>query len=521
MILLYHNTKYVTEVYNDVFDEHLDFQAKSSIVQVVLQISKKYPNTLLIWCNEKYKSWLNKEAICSVFHHQLILSSYSITGNYCISNRIGYIEQTPFTNISRTVTYPTWLMSSDVGGCNSSILNKCNTILKPTTNFDYFLCSFAKLAMPRGVFCYSEPNFIKDLAVKEKVPENNSKTSITTLFKFIKQHYKSIWIVNLFVCLICFEKYAPFLPFVKSIFCKRLKNNFDFQDVSVQSKREVVKSEKYDVIIPTIGRKNYLYDVLKDLSNQTILPEQVIIVEQNPDTNSTSELEYINSEAWPFKINHKLIHQTGACNARNLAISQIENEWVFLGDDDIRFDNGLIRGFFKEFKSLGNEVLMASCLKLNQKQNYVYPHQTPIFGSGCSMLKTKLLKQISFDVSFEFGFGEDADYGMQIRKIGQDIIYTPDIRITHLKAPMGGFRTKHSFLWDKDDVKPRPSPTVMLYYKKNFSKYQILGAKYIYSIKFYKKQSIKNPVKYIKTMNKKWKRSEYWSAILNNKVENA
>jgi GT2 family glycosyltransferase len=48
----------------------------------------------------------------------------------------------------------------------------------------------------------------------------------------------------------------------------------------VKSSLAVVGNKSIDVIIPTIGRKQYLYAVLQDLAQQTHLPVNVIIVEQ-------------------------------------------------------------------------------------------------------------------------------------------------------------------------------------------------------------------------------------------------
>lgn len=509
MIILYHNTKKVTAIYGIEFN----FQANNSIAEVLFLVSKSYPDTIILWCNEKYKSYLNKEAIATIFHHNLIVASYSVSGNYVISDKIGYVEKTPFSNVQKNVTYPTWLMSSDVGGGNTSVFNTLDKKMKPVNDFNYFICSLAKQAMSKGLFCYSEPKLIKaSFFSGNNIEKLNA--SIFTLFRFVRQHYKFIWIVNLMLCFVFFEKRLPFLPFFKSIFYSKFKNNIDFSNILIQSTKKVIDEKKYDVIIPTIGRKAYLYDVLKDINKQTLLPENVIIVEQNPDKNSQSELDYIKSETWSFKIKHIFIHQTGACNARNLALSYVENEWVLLGDDDNRFESDLVESLFLKIEKLGVKVVTTTYIQPHEKQNYHYLTQTDIFGTGNSMLKSEFLNDISFDMGYEFGYSEDADYGMQIRKIGQDIIYTPDIKIKHLKAPMGGFRIKQPFLWDNEDVEPQPSPTVMLFYHKHYNKYQVLGSKYDYIVKSYNKQSIKNPFRYLDAMNKKWKASEYWSAVL-------
>ena len=48
-------------------------------------------------------------------------------------------------------------------------------------DFDYFLCSLAKLLMPKGLLCYSEPRLLK------QVPKAvQTKKSTYTLFRFVK-----------------------------------------------------------------------------------------------------------------------------------------------------------------------------------------------------------------------------------------------------------------------------------------------------------------------------------------------
>ena len=44
--------------------------------------------------------------------------------------------------------------------------------------------------------------------------------------------------------------------------------------IKVQSSKKVMDQATVDVIIPTIGRKDYLYDVLKDFRVQTHLAKQ-------------------------------------------------------------------------------------------------------------------------------------------------------------------------------------------------------------------------------------------------------
>ena len=508
MIILVHKNNKLIALYCATSGNAIDFDAQKPIGSLLFELAKNHPESLLIWVHQDYKDHINLDAIKSIFHHKLIMASFTVSGKYIIPEQVGYVEQKPYTNVSHAVMYPTWLMSSDIGGIYAETLQniKCEHVKEK--NFDYLLCSLAKEAMPKGLFCYSTPNL---LLHKEALKVKNPEGSTFQLFKFVKQHYKAVWIFNLLFCFLFFEKKIQLLPFFRSLFYKRLHTDIDFSSIQVKSSIEAHIQENVDVIIPTLGRKGSLYDVLKDLSKQTILPKNVIIVEQNPIKDAVSELDYLTNQTWPFIIKHHFIHQTGACNARNLALSLVENDWVFLADYDIRFDKNLIDQTFSLIRKFRVNSINYLCLQPKEKQTFFIISQTDIFGSGTSFLKSSLLEKVTFDTAFEFGYGEDSDFGMQLRKTGNDVIFFPDIKITHLKAPMGGFRTKVKQLWEEDAIQPKPSPTIMLFAKKHYNELQLSGYKYNLFVKFYKKQHIKNPYKYIKMMQMQWERSDYWA----------
>ena len=105
-------------------------------------------------------------------------------------------------------------------------------------------------------------------------------------------------------------------------------------------------------------------------------------------------------------------------------------------------------------------------------------------------------------MALEFGYGEDFDFGVQLRNNGIDVVYFPDLSITHLKAPMGGFRIKMKQMWDDEKVQPKPSPTVMYNQLKHSTEQQILGYKTLLFIKFFKNQKNKNIFSYFLMMKK-------------------
>jgi GT2 family glycosyltransferase len=197
-------------------------------------------------------------------------------------------------------------------------------------------------------------------------------------------------------------------------------------------------------------------------------------------------------------------------------LSKVTSEWVFLNDDDNKIERNVIEKAFKNIFQYGVEAIVTNYPQTFEVNNYDRVHQTTIFGSGNSFIKSIYLKEVKFNSKYEFGYGEDFDFGMQLRNIGVDVIYFPEPAIIHLKAPMGGFRIKPTFVWSNEEVMPKPSPTVMLNNLVYRTKQQLLGYKTIYFYTLFKANIFQNPIWFLKKTNKHWNKSVYWASILNN-----
>lgn len=506
MIIFYHNGTSSVEAPPGLII------SKQTMPEFLLEAANKFPDELLIWCHIQLKTQLNLEKIPEIFHHKKIMASYA-TDEY-LPDEIGYVEEGPFIPVCKTVTYTTWRMHSWVGGIHAQVLLAMQNYLNTRQSFDYFLHSVAKKAMPLGLFCYSEPKLLKSLPDLPVRP----RASTAVLFRFVAQHYKKRWCFLLLLNLILYEKKWPLFPFLKSLF--HIKKSLPDKVLSHLTIKDKTPESlgSIDVVIPTLGRKKYLYNVLKDLSVQTHLPQKVIIVEQNPEPESVSELDYLQTDKWPFTIVHHFTHQTGACRARNLALQEVTADWVFLADDDIRFNENFLKLAMVSILGLALKSATFGCFRKGQKPHDIIPKQWSTFGSGCSLMSSKLSKKVAFNTAYEQGYGEDADFGMQLRKEGVDVIYFPEPSILHIKAPTGGFRTKPMLPWQDDKIRPKPSPTVMLFKQLHQTREQILGYKTLLAIKFYKHQPIKNLFSYLKIFKKSWEASEEWAKHLQKKI---
>lgn len=506
MLLLIHHQNKVVAVKDG--DKQFSVLQPQNIAKQLFTLAKDFPDALIVWCESSQKDNLNLIEIPRLFHHHKIIHSYG--NSTYLGDSIGFVEDSPFIKINPKVPYPTWQLSSMVGGITARVLNAIAGKIPSEVNFDYFLNSLGKLVMPQGIFCYNNPNLLIEIPKKQ-----SKKGTSFDLFRFVKQHYKTRWNFLLFLNMIYYEKKFPVFPLISALFYKNRNLPLDLLDkIPLVTNKKAEAALSLDVVIPTIGRKKYVYAVLKDLADQSLLPKKVILVEQNTDLEHGSELDFLASESWPFEVKHIFIRQTGACNARNLALNEVTAAAVFLADDDIRMGSNFLEQACKKMIALQVEAVTLSCLQEGEMETIHTPIQWKSFGSGCSIVYTKTLKDIRFDMGFENGFGEDADFGMELRNKGVDVIYLPHPQIIHLKAPVGGFRSKPQLEWENEPIQPKPSPTIMLFHLKHRTKEQRQGYKTTLFFKYYPKQSVKNPFRYFRIFKAQWNQSVIWAEKL-------
>lgn len=508
MILLVHNKAHnVVEVLRNT----AKISSSVNICETFWRMAEEFPEEILIWVEQDLYPLVRKEKIIFNFDHELVMSSYAVEAKF-FSEAIGYIDQLPFINVKRGIKYPTWRMSSDIGGITGKTVLKFYSIFKNISDFTFLLNSIAKLGQQNGLFCYSDPDLIYPPRENEPVATAGSKE----LFSFVYQHYKTVWLFILFFCFIKYEKRFPLASFFHSFTNPKLfKRGVDLSEIKIADGiSNLVQDSSVDVIIPTIGRSKYVRQVVEDFGRQSLVPKRVIIVEQQPEESIKSELQDLLEKEFPFQIIHIFTHQTGACMARNRALAKVESEWIFFADDDIRIAREVLANTLEEAKRLKVDCINLNCKQPGEETVFHKVKQWGSFGSGTSVVRSSFARNLRFSEVFEHGYGEDADFGMKLREKGCDIIYHPKLEIQHLKAPVGGFRKKPVLAWEKDIPRPKPSPTLMILAKRYYTPEQIKGYKLSLYLKYFRNQNIKNPLTYLSKMERNWKRSEDWAERL-------
>ena len=89
--------------------------------KAICELARNFRDRWIIWVNQQYEQDLNLEALGDVFHHKRVMASYAVESP-CLPTQIGYVDQRCFVKVNSEVCYPTWLMSSDVGGLHADVI---------------------------------------------------------------------------------------------------------------------------------------------------------------------------------------------------------------------------------------------------------------------------------------------------------------------------------------------------------------------------------------------------------------
>lgn len=245
-------------------------------------------------------------------------------------------------------------------------------------------------------------------------------------------------------------------------------------------------------VIVTYNRKKFLLECLKSLENQSRNLDAIYIVD-NASTDGTLEVlqkyNYINSPqisdlSIHFEItskkNHTLIHyvrmqeNTGGAGGFYEGVKRAYEkgyDWLWLMDDDIRFDKSCLNNLLNYNSkynvlvplrlSIDGSVIEKSALKLSLSNPYSFKrtYQTvkdkfnknnipPVleiknFSFEGPLINRKIVKSIGFPDKQFFIFGDDTDYALRIRlNTKNKIIMITDSRLYRMIP-----NTKEDFNW--------------------------------------------------------------------------
>jgi glycosyltransferase involved in cell wall biosynthesis len=217
------------------------------------------------------------------------------------------------------------------------------------------------------------------------------------------------------------------------------------------------------VIIPTLGRYDYLSGALKSMQQQSLHPVEVIVVDQNPPDSRQPDI-YMGFE----DINLKVIWQDerGQSLARNTGLASARGQYVFLFDDDsiakpdllIRHLEPILSGHYQVSTGV---ALPPPPTDYSLPEGFQYPRLAQTFDTGNALLSLDLANNMhGLDRNYDFGPGTDADFGTRLYLTGYRIFHNPKAVRIHFKAPVGGLRMYGTKKYNTDAGLLHPFPPV-------------------------------------------------------------
>jgi glycosyltransferase involved in cell wall biosynthesis len=203
-------------------------------------------------------------------------------------------------------------------------------------------------------------------------------------------------------------------------------------------------SYKISIIIPTVERYPYLTTALNQLLLQTILPFEVIVIDQTPLAYRKPEL-FTGYEKVGLK--YFSMDQSGQCGSRNLGLLQSSGDYILFIDDDVEVKPDLLEQHIRCMEYFNAGVSCGVCDEVDAgpiPYDYTFIRHSDVFPTNNGMVKRSALQKSGlFDMAFDHGQRADGDIGARVYKTGARLILNPQIRVLHHRAPRGGLR-KHN-----------------------------------------------------------------------------
>ena len=260
-----------------------------------------------------------------------------------------------------------------------------------------------------------------------------------------------------------------------------------------------VNNSEWDVavIIPTLNRTDCLYNVLQSFYQQTILPKEIMVIDQSDlaDINLEMLKEFDNK----VELSYYYLDVCSKKCALNWGLRLSKSPIILIVDDDVEFNDQLVFNHLLALHEHGVDNINGASAKPDKKllsesrvpgrwedgvttlthnRMVDYPCMTlQVNGNNSSFKRNILLEMNGWDENSLIA-SDDDEMSMKLFNKGGIMMYDPRPKLVHLKAPIGGWRD----LWFKkiytSFIKRQlqyPHSRFIYYYRKYFSTYAAIS----------------------------------------------
>lgn len=198
---------------------------------------------------------------------------------------------------------------------------------------------------------------------------------------------------------------------------------------------------KLSVCIATYRRTERLQAVLQDLAQQSHLPDQVVVVDNDQAGSARGLVEQLRAAGAPFAIAYDIQPERNIALTRNLTVRLAEGEWLAFIDDDERAPASWLQQLLQAAASYGADGILGPVEPqlpaeapywIRRGRFYDFPHLgsgelVPLnrMRFGNVLLRGEALRAEPgpFDPSYGLSTGEDGDLLVRLARTGRRIIW--------------------------------------------------------------------------------------------------
>lgn len=116
---------------------------------------------------------------------------------------------------------------------------------------------------------------------------------------------------------------------------------------------------KVSVCIATYRRTDRLRALLEDLARQSRLPDQVVVVDNDPTGSARPLIEGLGASAAPFAIAYEVQPERNIALTRNITVTLADGDWLAFIDDDERAPERWLQQLLEAAAAFGADGILA------------------------------------------------------------------------------------------------------------------------------------------------------------------
>lgn len=384
------------------------------------------------------------------------------TGIAALPNVMDYIDPTWMYNKNAPldIEHTNFRLSFRSLLIKTSIIKDMEPVLKGFTSFEMAGIAFGYTLIKSGAIIRYTPGLSNKTIDAQYVPLKDE-------WVFAKKFYTTKWHLWLLFTMPHFFKNIALYNKVSGISAISLQPNVHASDIAVNAIYRTVS-----VLAPTLDRYEYLLAELEQLSQQQIMPLEVLITDQTP----SERRQLIDTKQFP-ELNIRVFPQeeSGQCVAWNKLLEEAQGEYVlFLGDDADDITPDFIARLLSTIQTFDADMVAANVIEAGityktKNRHYYLSDTFPI-----TLIKRSVLLKTGFmDMFYNKNIRADHDLAMRCHLVGSLMIFNPSATIFHHRAPVGGLRAH----------KARVVTNHMV--KQSLSKFTVPTASELYLVKKY------------------------------------